>query len=60
MQAMTTSAKDIKPGMKFDNFGEVIEVVSVTKVEGAIIIQWSGYFGNEHLEDWDSIYLPRV
>jgi hypothetical protein len=55
-----THAKDIKPGMKFDNFGDVMTVVSVTDCKNEIIIQWDKGYGNEFLAKTDTINMPRA
>ena len=46
-----TRTKDLRIGMKFDNFGEVIEIVDIRQSEGGVIVQWSGWFGNEFVAD---------
>lgn len=55
-----TRTKDIQIGMKFDNFGETLEVIAVRKVEGGVIVQWSGWFGNEFVADDRGIDLVRA
>ena len=55
-----TNAKDIKAGMKFDNCGDIMTVVSVTYRENDIIIQWDKFYGNEFLAKNDAINMPRA
>ena len=55
-----TRTKDIQIGMKFDNFGETLEVVDVRKVDGGVIVQWNGWFGNEFVADNCGIELARA
>ena len=55
-----TYAKDIKAGMKFDNYGDVMTVVSVTDRKDEIIIQWDKFYGNEFLAKNDAINMPRA
>ena len=55
-----TAAKDIKPGMKFDNFGDIMTVVSVTYRKDDIIIQWDKFYGNEFISKSDAINMPRT
>lgn len=55
-----TRTKDLHIGMKFDNFGEVIEIVDISKSEGGVIVQWNGWFGNEFVSDYSGIELARA
>lgn len=57
---MMTRTADIKVGMKFDNYGTVLEVIEVRKVDGGVIVQWNGSFGNEFIENGYGITLKRI
>ena len=55
-----TRAKDIKAGMKFDNYGQTLTVADVRKAHGGVFVMWSGFFGTEFVGYEGGIDMPQV